>query len=102
MRVGSVVNCLCCAGVEEGIVFEMPSVVDMLPAVPDKYKGKISWVKVGGVTCPCQNQILYALALHTCLQGKVNAQPAVPVNLWLAAQSMNDMCLCIMCLMSAG
>jgi hypothetical protein len=28
-------------------VFEVPSVVDMLPPVPDKYKGRISWVKVG-------------------------------------------------------
>jgi hypothetical protein len=28
-------------------VFELPAVVDMLPPVPDMYKGKISWVKVG-------------------------------------------------------
>ncbi|WIA16181.1 hypothetical protein OEZ85_012895 [Tetradesmus obliquus] len=32
-------------GVQEGIVFEMPSVVDMVPEAPERFKGKINWVK---------------------------------------------------------
>lgn len=30
-------------------MFEMPSVVDMVPEAPERFKGKINWVKVCGL-----------------------------------------------------
>jgi hypothetical protein len=35
------------AGVQQGVVFELSSVVDMVPELPAEFKGKVSWVKVG-------------------------------------------------------
>jgi len=32
--------------VQEGIVLELPAVVNSLPELPEKYKGKISWIEV--------------------------------------------------------
>jgi hypothetical protein len=74
-------------------VFELPAVVDMLPAVSDKYKGKISWVKVG-TTSPCLGNIcgVYFQDVPwcgTCCSSDCSTRP-VTAQVWLASLSVTD------------
>jgi hypothetical protein len=65
-------------------VFELASVVDMIPPVPDTYKGRISWVKVGGLRGRCQHSVpfddLPAPGLIPCMlqRGLLCCSPRVP------------------------
>jgi len=66
--------------VKQGIVLELPAVVNTLPELSEEYRGKISWVEVRKTIAAAYNAAGYApyITGHSYFSSCSHAQIAAP------------------------